>query len=170
MGIRDSISHTSTLLSGAIVGAAAMYILDPQQGNRRRAQAREKAMHGGHLLLRAARRRAKHLVNRGYGQMAELVSGLRDRNSEIDDDTLVRRVRAQLGHAVAHPGSLEITAKDGCVRVFGPVLNREVPRMEERLRKTRGVRSFELRVDRYESPADIPGLQGQPRMPRRQTA
>lgn len=163
MGIRDTISHTSASLSGAILGAAAMYMLDPQQGNRRRALARDKAMRGGRLLLREARKRAKDMANRAYGQGAELVSGMRDRRSDIDDQRLVERVRAQLGHVCGHPGSLDVTARDGVVTVSGPVMRGEARKIENRLRETRGIGECRLRLQEHDSPADIPGLQGQPR-------
>src|SRR5436189_5758925 len=49
-----------TLLLGAAIGAAVMYILDPAQGSRRRALARDKAVRFG----RVAGERAGELVRR----------------------------------------------------------------------------------------------------------
>lgn len=162
MGFRDTIEHTSTLLTGAILGATAMYIFDAQQGRRRRSLARAKMIRGLHMLGREARRQARDISNRGFGQVAELRSSLRDR-SGVDDAVLVDRVRAQLGHVVAHPGSLEITARDGCVIVSGPVLRSEIDRVCDRLNKTRGVRDFQLRVDTHDSSMGVSGPQGRAR-------
>ena len=38
------------LLFGSALGALAMYFLDPQQGRRRRARTRDKAVHAGRVL------------------------------------------------------------------------------------------------------------------------
>jgi len=163
MQLRDRIDHTSTLLSGAILGATAMYIFDSQQGNRRRALARDKMIRAVHLLGRFARRQAKDTANRALGHLAEIRSSVRDHSAGVDDETLVSRVRAQLGHVVAHPGSLEVTARDGHVIISGPVLRRDIERMCDRLNKTRGVRDFDLQVEAHDSPQGVPGLQGRSR-------
>ena len=165
MGFREKIEHTSTLLTGAILGATAMYMLDAQQGRRRRALARDKMVRALNRLGREARRQARNMGKRSFGQVAELRSSLRDRGG-VDDVKLVERVRAQLGHAVSHPGSLEIRATDGHVTVSGPVLRHEIDQICDRLNKTRGVSDFELRVEAHDSAEGVPGLQGHSRRER----
>lgn len=157
---RNRLIDNATLVSGMILGATAMYIFDPQQGRRRRALARDRAVRGAHLLGRWMSCRARDLGNHAIGRAAEWRSEMRDRTRRLDDDTLVRRVRAQLGHVVAHPGSLAITAQDGMVTIAGPVLADETDRIRERISKTRGVRECRLEVDAHESPGSVPGLQG----------
>lgn len=157
---RNGLIDNATLVSGMILGATAMYILDPQQGRRRRALARDKAVRGANLLGRWMNQQARDMGNRAIGHVAEWRSNLRDNTRQIDDETLVSRVRAQLGHVVAHPGSLEIRASDGVVTIGGPVLSHEVQKIRDRLSKTRGVRECRLEVDEHESRGSVPGLQG----------
>jgi hypothetical protein len=157
---RNGIIDNATLVSGMILGASAMYILDPQQGRRRRALARDRAVHGAHLLGRWINCHARDLANRAIGQIAEWRSDMRDRARSIDDDTLISRVRAQLGHVVGHPGSLEISAQDGIVTIRGPVLDHEVHKIRERISQTRGVRECRIELDAQESSGRVPGLQG----------
>lgn len=157
---RNGLIDNATMVSGMILGATAMYIFDPQQGRRRRAQARDKVAHGAHLLGRWLNRQARDMGNRAIGRVAELRSNLWDNARDIDDDTLISRVRAQLGHVVAHPGSLQIRAREGVVTIGGPVLSHEVHKIRDRISKTRGVRECRLEVDEHESRGNIPGLQG----------
>jgi osmotically-inducible protein OsmY len=86
----------------------------------------------------------------------------------VDDSELEERVRAQLGHAVSHPGSLEVIVRDGAVTVLGQVLRGEYDRIRKRLEQTRGVRDLDMQVEVYDSPGDIPGLQGESRWQRKQ--
>jgi hypothetical protein len=167
---RNGIVDNATLVSGMILGATAMYILDPQQGRRRRALARDKAVRGAHLLGRWLNRQARDLGNRAIGNVAEWRSSVRDSGRDIEDDRLVSRVRAQLGHVVAHPGSLQIHASNGVVTIGGPVLSHEIEKVRERISKTRGVRECRLDVDAHESRGSVPGLQGVSRSERRESA
>ncbi len=167
---RNRIIDNATMVSGMILGATAMYILDPQQGSRRRALARDKAIRGGYLLGRWLNRQARDLGNRAIGRVAEWRSSLRDQSRTLDNDTLVRRVRAQLGHVVAHPDSLEISAHEGAVTIGGPVLRHEVEKIRNRISRIRGVRHCRLEVDAHGSGGSVPGLQGASRSKRRKPA
>ncbi len=135
------------LAVGAGLGVAGMYLFDPDQGARRRALARDKTVHGLKLAGRWSLRHTKDLANRGFGQMAELRAGWRERSENITDAALADRVRSHLGHVVAHPGSLEVRAQQGVVTVSGPVLKHEPDRIAERLRKIHGIKNFELYVE-----------------------
>jgi hypothetical protein len=59
------------LLASAALGAAAMYVMDPDKGRRRRALARDKAVHYGKEAGDFATGTAKDLRNRAYGVAAE---------------------------------------------------------------------------------------------------
>lgn len=62
-----AVSSTTCVLAGMAVGALAMYLLDPVQGNRRRALARDKAysakVHAGKWVDATSR----DIVNRAQG-------------------------------------------------------------------------------------------------------
>jgi uncharacterized membrane protein len=67
------------LAGGALIGAAAMYLLDPESGNRRRALVRDKAVHAAHRATDAAETTARDLRNRTQGVVAMVAHGRVDR-------------------------------------------------------------------------------------------
>jgi len=165
MTTRERLDHTLTLVSGMVIGATIMYVFDEHRGAKRRAMARDKLVHAGHLLGHNINKRTRDLVNRATGAAAELRSNLRDRGRIFSDDQLVNRVRAQLGHVSAHSGLLDIKAEDGFVIVRGPALRSDVQRIRERLRKIRGVREYRLEVEPHESLEHVWGARGVARTP-----
>jgi hypothetical protein len=160
MRFRERAEHTLTLLTGMVIGATIMYAFDEHRGSKRRAMARDKLVHAGHVLGHNIKKHGRDLLNRGVGQVAELRSGIRDRMSAVSDDQLVDRVRAQLGHVLSHSGLLEILAVDGDVTVRGPVLHREVDKIRDRLRKIRGVRQYRLELDSHDNLDHVAGVRG----------
>jgi hypothetical protein len=149
-------------LLGALAGAALMFILDPARGVRRRALARDQLVHAGHELdhLRlAATARARDLRNRARGVLAE---ARRMRAGGVDDVILEARVRSRLGHHLANPGGVQVSAHDGCVTLAGEALAHETQRLLAAVGEIAGVRDV---VDRLTARADagsVPGLQGRP--------
>jgi hypothetical protein len=139
--------HTLSLVNGMIIGAMVMYIFDEHRGAKRRAYARDKLVHAGHLLGRAISKRSRDLAHRLTGSLAELRSSIRDRAVDIPDEILVQRVRSQLGHVVSHPGLLEVSAREGWVSVRGPVLRQEVDTIKKRLGKIRGVKDCHVELE-----------------------
>lgn len=146
------------LFSGIILGAAAMYILDPQRGRRRRALLRDKLVLAGNELRDAADVTARDLLHRAQGLASETWSALRP--GDADDAVLEQRVRARLGRAVSHPSSIEVRATDGRVTLSGPVLAHELDSLLAEVESVRGVREVEDRCEVHKEPGDVPGLQG----------
>jgi hypothetical protein len=60
-------SNACAFLSGAALGAAVMYFLDPQGGGRRRALVRDKAVSLAHQAEDYAEKTARDLGNRASG-------------------------------------------------------------------------------------------------------
>ena len=54
-------------MTGIAVGGGLMYLADPDRGNRRRALAREKFVHGAHVLGTATDKALRDLRNRAAG-------------------------------------------------------------------------------------------------------
>jgi hypothetical protein len=54
------------------LGAAAMYLLDPEQGRRRRALARDKMIKARRVVRERASGTARHLGNRAQGLAHEI--------------------------------------------------------------------------------------------------
>ena len=156
-----------SLLAGMGLGAGLMYVFDPEKGSRRRALARDKAVRLGKDIAWHADKQARNAVNHIKGSVAEYRATVRDRIRDIDDDQLVRRVAAQVGHVVSHPSSLQITAEDGCVVISGPILRSELDRLTDRLDQTRGIRDYDLQVEVHDSAENVPGLQGESRWQRK---
>jgi hypothetical protein len=69
--------HQLSLLGGAGLGASLMYLLDPDGGRRRRAVARDKAIHGLKVGGRSLRGTTVHLGNKTKGLVAKTRSRLR---------------------------------------------------------------------------------------------
>lgn len=60
------------MLGGVAIGMLAMYLLDPEQGNRRRAVIRDKAYSAARSARKRADARSRHLANRARGMAAKL--------------------------------------------------------------------------------------------------
>lgn len=152
-GLRD----TGVFLLGASVGAGLTLLIEPRGGSRRRSLIRDQFVHAGRVVLDQANKRGRDMIQRARGSAYEM----RHRGEEVEDATLIERVRAQIGHVVSHPGSLEVETRDGRVSIRGPVLHGEKDRILDRLNKTRGVKQCDVSgIHEHESGNDIPGLQG----------
>ncbi|MDO8587634.1 MAG: SRPBCC family protein [Armatimonadota bacterium] len=149
-----------SVISGLGLGAGLMYILDPDRGRRRRAMARDKAVH----LVKSARHAtdvtARDLANRARGLVAESKSMFS--RQQVLDDVLEERIRAKLGRIVSHPGSIEIHAQNGEITVGGHVLSREADKLISTISRIRGVKGVENQLEAHEQAEDIPDLQGVP--------
>lgn len=151
-------------IAALAAGAAAMYLLDPDHGRRRRALLRDRTVHLARRTGDALEATARDVRNRTQGLVAEARRVMR--REEIDDAILAERVRAQLGGVVGHPGSIEVSAAGGTATLRGPVLGHEVDRLIGAVRSVRGVRGVDPQLEIHDRPEEIPGLQGRPASPR----
>ena len=143
---------------GVGVGAAVMYAFDPTGGRRRRALARDKFVRAAHAAGHSLDAAAHDWSNRAAGTVAE-VRG-RFRTDRPADDILVERVRAALGRAVSHPRAIDVEARNGCVRLCGPILTDEVDSLLSAVESVPGVTSVDNQLDTHDRPGNIPSLQG----------
>jgi osmotically-inducible protein OsmY len=149
------------LIGGAGLGAALMYIFDPDRGKRRRALIRDKVEAAGHKVSDTADKMQRDLRHRAYGVVAETKSIFR--HDEVTDDVLVDRVRSRLGRMPVHIGAFDISARDGVVTLRGQILADELPRVLRAVRFVRGVKEVDNQFEVHERAANLPALQGQPR-------
>jgi CBS domain-containing protein len=157
------------LICGAGLGAGMMYLLDVDQGKRRRALVRDQAAHSARKTRDAVAATARDARNRAQG-MASTVKSLVSSPPPGTDDVLIERVRAKLGMLVRHPRSIEVAAHDGTVTLSGPVLADEIDSLVAMVSRVPGVRHVENRLEIHEEAANVPGLQGGPaRRPRGDT-
>jgi uncharacterized membrane protein len=147
------------ILMGGGLGAAMMYLLDQQAGRRRRAVIRDKAVHGAHVTQEATGKISRDARNRIHG----FTSGIKRAFSkeEVDDRVLTERVRSDLGTVVSHPGSIQVTAENGLVKLSGVVLAAEVDNLIKQVKSVRGVRDVVDELDVHTESGNVPGLQGE---------
>jgi uncharacterized membrane protein len=143
---------------GGALGALAMYFLDPQQGRRRRARTRDKAVHAGRVLNEAGKVTARDTVHRAKGVWAS-TRKLFD-HEPVGDEVLVGRVRAELGRFVSHAHAIEVAAEGGHVTLSGPILAEEVRPLLRCVRRVPGVRAVSDRLTVHEDASHVSALQG----------
>ncbi|HEX3233964.1 MAG TPA: BON domain-containing protein [Gemmatimonadales bacterium] len=134
---RSSSDVTLALLTGLGIGGALMFFLDPRGGARRRAVVRDRtarAMRAGRDELRQDVQDAR---NRISGMVAEARGRLR--HETVDDEQLVARVRADLGHWTDRAGAIEVAADRGTVTLRGEVSREAVGDMLSAVRRVPGV-------------------------------
>jgi uncharacterized membrane protein len=146
------------LLLGAVLGAAATYLLDPDQGRRRRALLREQLSSRTYQLSDSLGVGGRDLSNRARG----MVFGLRSRFNvgDIPDEILVARVRSRLGRVTSHPGAIGVTATHGQVVLSGPIIAREHEGLINAVCAVPGVVEVNDQLEVHESGEGVPALQG----------
>ena len=149
---------TWTGVGGLGVGAALMYLFDPERGNRRRALLRDKVFHVAHSTGEKVDVKSRDAANRLHGLLARTKSLVT--RERVPDTLLAERVRSRIGHVVSHPGSIEVTVQDGRVTLAGPALTRELDPLLCEVERVRGVAGVENKLELHEEPGSVPGLQG----------
>jgi len=165
---RNRVANGRIFLAGCGVGALTMFLLDPARGARRRSYIRDKFVQAGRTIGDRTDKQARNLANHVKGTIYEIRAKFR--GDRPPDEVLIERVRAQLGHVVSYPGSLDVKVDDGCVIVSGPVFAGELAKIHDRLQQTRGVCDFDLQVTEHLDTEGIPGLQGESRWQRERQA
>jgi uncharacterized membrane protein len=156
------------LMRGMLLGAGAMYLLDPDRGGRRRSLLRDQLVHAGHKLGDSMAATARDTRNRAVGVAAELKSRLH--KDEVDDTVLHERVRSAIGRAVSHPGSISVTTFEGQVTLSGQVLADEVGGLMRQVEQVRGVQEVRNQLEMYRSAEGVSALQGSGRRPDQRSA
>jgi uncharacterized membrane protein len=140
------------------IGAAGMYWLDPDQGRRRRALARDKLAGAAEQLSSAVRAGSRDLKSRARGAGAEVRA--RFSADDASDEVLAERVRSALGRVVSHPRAIEVLASDGRITLVGDVLAREHDELLATVSDVRGVVGVADNLSVHEQSNEIPALQG----------
>lgn len=152
-------SKWSMVLAAAALGAAVMYMLDPDRGRRRRAIGRDKVrrfMGDARSFAGATARDARHRLR---GVRVAVRRRLRPEDTP-DDLVLIERARATLGRVVSHPHAIQIGANAGRIMVSGPILAAEVEPLLEAIRAVPGVSAVDDHLVAHERPESVPSLQG----------
>lgn len=114
-----------------------MYFFDPERGTRRRALVRDQAVHTTTQLGKTVDAASRDLTHRAGGLVAEIQSLF---SVETPTDIrVVERVRARIGHVIAQPSKVQVSARYGVVTLGGSVLVSEVNALLHCVTGTRGV-------------------------------
>jgi gas vesicle protein len=150
--------HTRDLLTGAGIGAAVAFLLDPNGGATRRARVRDKMARATRKTREGLDRTTRDMANRTRGVVR--TTRARFASDVVDDQRLVQRARATLGRWCSHPRALDVDAKDGIVTLRGPILVTEAAALVSAVETVRGVKGVVDELDRHRPDEDVPALQG----------
>lgn len=147
------------LLAGAAVGAATMFMLDPDRGRRRRKQAGQAMRRLGARTEGWLAEGGRDAGNRWQGVLAQW-RRLAGQGAAPTDEQLQARVRARLGRIVSHSHAVTVDAVQGCVTLGGPILAHEKPALLADVARVAGVRELRDQLEAHEHADGIPSLQG----------
>ncbi|MCC6493312.1 MAG: BON domain-containing protein [Pirellulales bacterium] len=145
-------AHPISFIKGLYLGAGAIYLLDPQRGRRRRSLLRDQCVHYCHKASRATDVVRRDVGNRMYGAVAEFRGALR--RDEPSSETLVARVRAEIGRHVAHASSISVEAVDGRVTLFGSAPAHQAQDLIAAVHRIRGVKQVHSALRLQDQTAD----------------
>ena len=157
---QDPASLILAAAGGAIASTAVNAFRDASRRARARNRVTSAATHTVDLMGKAVR----DAKNRASGAAAS-AKGLM-RKDDASDEKLVARVRSRLGRAVSHPHAIQVSATNGHVVLSGPILRSEVEHLLREVRRVRGVRGIENKLEVHPSSKNVPSLQGPGRPPR----
>jgi hypothetical protein len=160
-------STRTNLITGIAIGSGMMFLLDPQQGNRRRARVREKATSWTRTTGRTIERTA-HALEAGYSRvragsqgLVEAARRLASGTDQVSDEALAQRLRACIGRHSSHPRAIDVEVRDGCAIFSGPILESEAHEVLQCASAVRGVQAVDNRLELHADPGRIPELQGE---------
>jgi uncharacterized membrane protein len=154
-----------TLITSIGLGAGLMYFLDPQHGTRRRAMVRDKANRFVNNIDTSLDTAMEDARNRARGVLSEMTAKLSDQGAP--DWVLEERVRSNFGRLATHARAVSVRADGGQIHLSGPALRDEKESIMKAASRTRGVHGVVDELQIFDSPQDIPALQGEPSARRR---
>jgi len=129
----------------AALGAALVYFFDPQNGRRRRAQAKDRIPAFFRGKARHAERLGRTAQSQAYGVTQKVKHRKEEDKPQPDDATLAHKVETEIFRDAEVPkGQININAENGVVVLRGEVEQSELIRdLEQKTRKVQGVREVE---------------------------
>jgi hyperosmotically inducible periplasmic protein len=119
----NAMSTFTKTMGAATVGGLLVYFLDPDTGKRRRALVKDRSVSFVKDADRAIGKASRDMSNRARGAVAEARSRLPLHS--VSDEVLVEQVRARLGRVNSFPHLVEVSARDGVIRLHGAALESE---------------------------------------------
>ena len=139
--------HPFGTLGAFLAGALAMYYLDPDLGERRRALLAELVKGG----LPGERRGRTRTVRRSYHRFTQA-----DPRSDAE---LRASVQELLGRTASFPGAIHVHVEDGTVRLSGRVLAQERDALLHQVLQTPGLQKLVNAMTSHDSPQQLASRQ-----------
>lgn len=137
--------HSTSIVGGIAAGAAAMYLLDPRLGRRRRALARDRIVRYLNVAEASLGRLLHDANNRAQGTVAR-TRRLLTAEELVDDHRLEGRIRSTLGRLTSKSSAITVDARAGQVVLSGRVVEAELGYLLTAVRRIRGVQRVESRL------------------------
>ncbi|NTV11110.1 MAG: hypothetical protein HGA47_10095 [Zoogloea sp.] len=150
-----------TILGALLVGAGAMYYLDPEQGRRRRAMVVERVDSASRETRGYLESRRKRSADKVRGMLARMRGRLAAQQPP-DDQQLEGHVRSRLGRAVSYPHAIETRVEHGRVAFRGDILARELNILMAETWAIPGIIAIDNHLSLHDEPGNVPRLQGRP--------
>lgn len=123
------------LITSIGLGAALMYLFDPERGKARRAQIGDRVKATASDAEQSAEKLAKNVRNRAAGMKAKLSKT----EEAADDEILIARIKSQLGHAIDRADRVQVEATLGYVTLRGELSEAEIEKAIESAKSVDGV-------------------------------
>jgi osmotically-inducible protein OsmY len=149
--IATSIPIVSALVAGAALGAAGQFLLDAQNGRRRRALLRDQTKRLTRKALSRADQLARHTANQvedaitqvqSVAPLATLVAGMESELSSSSEN-LIHAVRAGFNGVVTDPQAIDVFCTEGRIILKGSVFRDEVQSLLDSVQSVPGVNGIE---------------------------
>lgn len=144
--------------TGVGIGTGLMFLLDPNQGKRRRALLRDKCYWAARKTGEGMEITARDVRNRTQGLVSDVQS--RFSSKRVDDAVLRERIRSKLGRVVSHPRAIDVSVQNGRVVLSGPILTAEVPQLLACANSVNGASEVINHLEPHDQSDDHPALQG----------
>lgn len=137
------------MILGAIFGAMAMFFLDPQRGNRRRALLRDQMMSMATKTEDVVEGRAEDVKNRAQEMVAEAKYRLKE--EPLSDQVLTELVKSEMGRVITRAADIDVSVREGKVTLRGPIPAKEIDKLLEAAEALPGVKEIENRLEIQET-------------------
>ena len=125
------------------IAAALTYFLDPQQGNRRRKMALQRAGGTFRSLRRRSERAGSAVTSQAYG-VTQKVAHIREEEKDFTDETLKSKVETEIFREADSPkGQVDVNVVDGVVYLRGELEPEMIDDLVASTRKVTGVKDVE---------------------------
>ena len=154
-------AYTAAGVTAAALGAGAIYFLDKSNGRRRRKVAVDQATRIVNDCGRAFRRTGQYVqdvMNRSRGLAHETRSRFAGGAQDVSPETLMQRIRSQMGHVVSNAGAISVMVNSGGdVTLSGRVLGSELDTLLTTIQRIPGVGEIINRLDVQDTAEAVSG-------------